>query len=90
MNNVYKVIWDKNLCCWKVVSELASSLITKSILVVSGAILLSLNAVADVSSGAAGEVLFSGTTIIDNNAINYDGITSLEDGAGINIINGGG
>ncbi|HAV8475124.1 TPA: autotransporter outer membrane beta-barrel domain-containing protein [Escherichia coli] len=90
MNNVYKVIWDKNLCCWKVVSELASSLITKSILVVSGAIFLSLNAVADVSSGAAGEVLFSGTTIIDNNAINYDSITSLEDGASINIINGGG
>lgn len=90
MNNVYKVIWDKNLCCWKVVSELASSLITKSTLVVSGAILLSLNAVADVSTGMAGEVLFSGTTVIDNNVVNYDGVTSLDEGADINIINGGG
>lgn len=91
MNNIYKVIWDKNLCCWKVVSELASSLITKSRLVGSVAILISSNAVADVSMGESGEILFSGTTTIDNRADVYgNDIIARMDSADINIINGGG
>ncbi len=91
MNNIYKVVWNQSLGCWKVVSELASSLITKSCLAGSGAVLLSLNAVADVSISPENKVLFSGTTIIDNNILNYVWADSvLEEGASINIMNGGG
>lgn len=91
MNKIYKVIWDKSLCCWRVVSELASSLITKSRLVGSVAILISSNAVADVSTSENGEILFSGTTTIDNRVMVYGNDTMARmDSADINIINGGG